>query len=350
MPLTDDERALLSPEEIAAIEDTTGDPPDDEPAGKDLPGDKDAAAERAAEAAAKAKAEADKAKADADAADAAKAKDDTDAAAKAKAEADAKAKAAAEAGMTDEQKAAKAKEEADAKAKADAAAAAKAEDEAGPPPEQPYIHMMPRVDKAKMETAKSALDDAQTKYDEGEIDYQALDKAKTAYNELKWKDDQALEYNQSARQGAWQHASQVFYERYPQFSGSGNRSLHLAFVSVVNEAINNPDAAKMSDWQLLEKARKQVEADLSGLLSPEAREALAKADAERKREAAKRAAIKGAGDRTKLADDDLGKLPSATDGNDNDEFAYIDKLTGQAFQAAVEALTPAQRERYEDAR
>ena len=347
--LTDAEKEGLSAAEIAAIQDPEGEPPVE--GDKALnPVDKETGPERAAAAAKAAEEEAAKAKADSDSEAKAKAAEATQtpeqkaaADAKAKTESDAKAEADAEKALTSDQKAA-----AD-KAKADAEAAAKARAEAAPPPDEPYVHMMARVDQAKLTELKTAYETVKKKYDQGEVDFSKLHAAELAYKELQWKDDQARDFNQSAKQGAWQHSQEVFLDRNQQFAGTGNRALHLAFIATVNDLITKPEAAKMTDWQILSKAKQMVEADL-GLLSPAASAAAQQAAADKAKAEALRKAKAGAGDRTKLADADLGLIPSASDGSDAGEFAYIDKLSGAAYQAAVDGLTPAQRERYEDAR
>ncbi|MBC2712872.1 MAG: hypothetical protein HGJ94_18340 [Desulfosarcina sp.] len=331
MPLTDEEKEGLSPEEVAAIDggddDDTIEETDAEAAEREAKeaadAEKQAAEDKAAaqkiadEKAATEKAEADKAATD-------------DKAAEAKAKEDADAKALAE------------KEAADA-------AAAKEADEV-PAPQQTQPPQLPSVDPEKLEAAKTKFDEAKTQFDDGEIDYQAFDEIKTEYNRLRWKDEDAKEYNQNARHFQWQGSQDKFFEDNPRFLS--NQTLNAAYVATVNRILKTEDGATMTDDQLLAAAKKQVESDLVLTADPTATEAeeVKRQAAEKARKAKAIAAAKsGNADRSTIEDGDIAKLPSAEEESDPSEFDYLDRLDGEKFQEAIEKLTPAQLERYESA-
>jgi hypothetical protein len=369
MPLTDEEKAGLTEEEIAAMEEEGEEDPDELKKAEELASE---------EAAAKAKAEAeakDKEKTEAEEAEA-KQKAEEDAKAKEEAEAEAEKKAAAEKAAetkTDAEKEAAAKAEADAKAKEEEeakAAEAEADKKAEP---KPFTPKFTEVDLTELDKLKTALDEAKKKFDDGEIDYAKLDEIKDAYNEMKWKADFAVESNKNMQEGRWEWEQERFLDDNKDYRD--NKTLNAAFVATVNAVIVTDEGKKMSDREVLVKAQEQIEADLLGIKKPEEEEedefayldklegeALQKAidklspeqsqrykassETEKKRKAIE-AAKKAKGDRSKISAD-IGGLPAAEENEDVSEFAYLDKLEGEAYQAAIDKLSPEQLRKYED--
>ena len=365
--LTDEEKAGLTKEEIAAMEEEGERDPDELKTAEEL---------AAEEADAKAKAEAE-AKEKAEAAEEAKAKEEAAAEAKAEAEKKAAAEKAAET-KTDAEKEAAAKAEADAKAKeeeeAKAAEAEAAEAEADKKAEpKPFTPKFTEVDLTELDKLKTALDEAKKKFDDGEIDYAKLDEIKDAYNEMKWKADFAVESNKNMQEGRWEWEQERFLDDNKDYRD--NKTLNAAFVATVNAVIVTDEGKKMSDREVLVKAKEQIEADLLGIKKPEEEEedefayldklegeALQKAidklspeqsqrykassETEKKRKAIE-AAKKAKGDRSKISAD-IGGLPAAEENEDVSEFAYLDKLEGEAYQAAIDKLSPEQLRKYED--
>ena len=169
----------------------------------------------------------------------------------------------------------------------------------------------PTVDPARIEEAKAVFDEAKQKFDDGEIDFQEFDEAKDAYQRLKWKDEDARDFNKNTRQRVWLDAQDDFFRDNPRIKE--NRTLHVAYAETVNSMIKTPKGQAMTDAQLLAAAKQKVMADL--------------------------ASIPGV--------NDVAKQPSVEAEPDPGEFDYLDRLEGQKFQDALEKLSPAQLERYE---
>lgn len=321
--LSEAEKEGLSPEEIAAIEE------DDEGLLDELKtGDDDLAAE---EAAAKADAEAEtKAKAEQEA------KDKAEEEAKAKEKADADAKAAAEEKTPEELKAA-AKAEADAAEKAEAE---KVEKRAEEPP--PFVPQVKIVDDGKLEELKTKYEEAKKKFDDGDIDYAEMDEAKDEYNQAKWKKEYAEESNASLRNARWEWEQESFLGANKMFMD--NETLHVAFVAAVNKLIVSDEGKTMSDRDVLRAAKEKVEKDL-GMLKPADDKGT---DKEKEKQEAIRKAKEKMGDKGKIPPD-IGGLPEAEENTDENEFSYLDRLEGDAYQRALDRLTPSQLERYENA-
>jgi len=336
--LTDAERQGLSDDEIAAIESEDGDDLDDLKSAEEL--EAELAAE---EAEAKAKEEADaKAKAEADA--------EADAEAKLKAEQEA-------AGKTDEEI------EADAKAKADAEASSAAEDGGEKTPEQlkaeqdaaaeketeqkadviPFVPKLSVIDDETFNSLKTAYDVAQEKFDNGDIDYAELDKAKDAYQEAKWKKEFAEETNAAQITQRWEWEQDRFMDDNEYIRD--NKTLRAAFAVHVNDLIVTDEGKAMSDRQVLEAAKEKMEKDLGIVRSSDD----TADETERKKKDAVNKAKKAMADKSKI-NPDLTDIPAAEENTEENEFDWLDRLDGQALENALAKLTPAQQARYEDAR
>jgi len=208
------------------------------------------------------------------------------------------------------------------------------------PEPRPFTPKFTEIDQAELDDLKTALDDARKKFDDGEIDYAVLDEIKDKYNEARWKADFAQESNQNMIEQRWKWEQERFLDDNTQYRD--NRTLNAAFVGVVNNIIVTEEGKRLTDREVLIKAKEQVEADLG---------IGAKDDPPEKTDEEKRKAIKAAkkakGDRSKIPPD-IGGLPVSEENEDADEFAYLDKLEGEAYQAAIDKLTPEQLRRYED--
>ena len=115
----------------------------------------------------------------------------------------------------------------------------------------------------------------------------------------------------------------------------------------MNGIIATEDGAKLTDRQVLTKAKEQVETDLGLTPSDSASSADKSKAAEAKKQAAIAVAKKSNADRSNIAAD-IGGLPSAGENVDTDPFTYLDNLEGEKFQAAIDKLTPEQLQKYED--
>lgn len=326
MALTDEEKESLSPEEIAAMEEEEGDGDKADAAGDDNsnPADKEGA-------------DGKKASGNSSSDDSGADKEGDD-----KIDEDDKGEAGKGKEETDDDKGADAdKDKKDDDSDADDKGAAKEDDkgaEEASSEHRPFTPKFTGVDQAELDGLKGALDEAKKKFDDGDIDYTVFDQAKDAYNEAKWKADFAQESNQNMQEGRWQWEQERFLDDNKQYRD--NQTLNAAFVATVNSIIVTNEGKKLSDKDVLVRAKKQVEADL-GIAGV----------AEKKIGGEKQKAIDAAkktnADRSKIPAD-IGGLPAAEENEDVGEFAYLDKLEGEKFQAAVDKLTPEQLRKYED--
>lgn len=208
--------------------------------------------------------------------------------------------------------------------------------------QKPFVSTFPEIDAAKLEGLKAKLDEAQKQFSDGDIDYAELDTAKDAYNELKWKAEFTETSNLNTRETLWKWEQDRFFDDNAKFRD--NTTLNVALVAVVNGIIATEDGAKLTDRQVLSRAKEQVETDL-GLIVKDSKDK-AKTE-EKKKQAALAGAKKANADTSNLAAD-IGGVPSAEENIDMSPFAYLDKLEGEKYQAAIDKLSPEQLRQYED--
>jgi hypothetical protein len=206
-------------------------------------------------------------------------------------------------------------------AKAEAEAKVGADAEAAEKEPAPFVPQIDIVDEAELEKLKTAFEEAKEAFDDGDIDYAELDEAKDAFNEANWQKNFAEKSNASMRQNHWILEQERFLNSHTDFRD--NETLNAAFAIAVNRLIDTDEGAAMSDRQVLEAAKDKVVKDLVVVGSVRTRT---------------------------RADEDITDLAAADEAaNQSNDFAHLDKLEGDAYQAAIDKLTPAQLERYENA-
>lgn len=348
--ITEDELAMLSPEEREALEGETENKSTEE-----------IRAEEEAAAAAKAKEEGggeakrtveNKAveektveEKDAEAAEAEK----LEAEAKAKAAADAEAAAAVQA----------------AKEAADLEAAQKAEEAAAAatvivPKNEPVFTLEAEKKhgtREEIETKMTALD---TKFEDGDITLAAYNKERAEYveslTEMKMFDKINAQVQKAAAEKGWKDAQAGFFSNNQEYSTE--RIKNVAFVDAVNRLLATDESKKMTDAQIFEAAKKECDAvfhptgrskaDDSDAASIEEKrkaiEAAEKVEIEAKRkvieDAKKTEAERAAAVKT------LAKVPVSEGNQGDDKYDAIDKLTGEAYENAVAKMSDTERAIY----
>jgi hypothetical protein len=119
--------------------------------------------------------------------------------------------------------------------------------------------------------------------------------------------------------------------------------------TTVNNMLDNPEDSKLGNDELLAEAQRRVQKEMAaaGFQVVSGNKKTDDADTKDSGKAALAAAKKAAGNR-KSAPANLGDVPAADLPEGTDEFAYLDNLEGEKYQAAIDKLTPEQLERYED--
>lgn len=330
--ITDDELAMLSPEEREALDGDTENKSTDEIKAEE---EADAAAKAKEDGAGEAKRVIEKKEIDEKAAEAEKAEAE-------KIEEEAKAKAAAEA---EEAAAAQAaKEAADLEAAKKAEEAATAEAIITPKVEPVFILEAEKKHgtKEEIEAKMSALD---TKFEDGDITLAAYNKERAEYvealTEIKMFEKINAQVQKAAAEKGWKDAQADFFRLNPEYSVE--RIKNVAFVDAVNRLLATEESKRMTDAQILEMAKKECDTVFHPSEAPKV-ENVKDTAAEEKRaaiEAAKKAEAERAAEVKTLA-----KVPVSEGNQGDDKYDAIDKLTGEAYENAVAKMSDAERAIY----
>jgi hypothetical protein len=355
--ITEDELAMLSPEEREALEGET-----ENKSTEEIKAEEEAAAAAKAkeEGAGEAKRTVEKKAIEEKAAETAEAE--------AAAEAEAEAEAKAEAEMEKLEAEAKAKAAADAEAAAAVQAAKEAADlEAAQKAEEAAAAatiIVPKVEpvfileaekkhgtREEIEAKMSALD---TKFEDGDITLAAYNKERAEYveslTEMKMFDKINAQVQKAAVEKGWKDAQSDFFRSNPEYSAE--RIKNVSFVDAVNRLLATDESKKMTDAQIFEAAKKECDAVFhpNERVKPDESNEVVKPDEsnvsslEEKRkavEAAKKAeAERAAGVKT------LAKVPVSEGNQGDDKYDAIDKLTGEAYENAVAKMSDAERAIY----
>ena len=330
--ITDDELAMLSPEEREALDGDTENKSTDEIKAEE---EAAAAAKAKEDGAGEAKRVIEKKAIDEKAAEVEKAEAE-------KIEEEAKAKAAAEA---EEAAAAQAaKEAADLEAAKKAEEAATTEAVITPKVEPIFILDAEKKHgtKEEIEAKMSALD---AKFEDGDVTLAAYNKDRAEYvealTEIKMFEKINAQVQKAAAEKGWKDAQTDFFRLNPEYSVE--RIKNVAFVDAVNRLLATEESKKMTDAQILEMAKKECDTVFHPSEAPKV-ENVKDAAAEEKRaaiEAAKKAEAERAAEVKTLA-----KVPVSEGNQGDDKYDAIDKLTGEAYENAVAKMSDAERAIY----
>jgi len=201
----------------------------------------------------------------------------------------------------------------------------------------------PDVD--KRQELNDRLKDVQQKFDEGEMafeDYlEQRDQIKDQIKDLDLTAKIRAEMEAKSQEDAAKAAEQQWNQDVATFNTDNqealkDKALYNTFVKQANAKLADSDFDNMGNRELLDQALKEAKAINGYKETPtndEVAEARRKANAKKKEQA----------DQTQT----LGDVPSAADNDTGkDEFAYLEKLSGEALEEALAKLSPEQEKRY----
>ncbi|MFZ4436804.1 MAG: hypothetical protein ACOYOS_00090 [Syntrophales bacterium] len=360
--ITEDELAMLSPEEREALDGE-----------KENKSTEEIKAEEEAAEAAKAKEEgagearraieknsADEKTDEEKAAEAAKETQEAQAAQAAEAEKlekEAKAKAEADA---EEAAAAAAQAVQAAKEAADLEAAQKAKDVAAAaiviaPKNEPVFTLEAEKKHGTKEEIEAKMTALDTKFDDGDITLAAYNKERAEYveslTEIKMFDKINAQVQKAASEKGWKDAQADFFRSNPEYSAV--RAKNVAFADAVNRLLDTEESKKMTDAQIFEAAKKECDVAFHPAGPPKADEGHVTSTAEKEAAAAiaeeKRKAIEAAkkveAERA-AAVKTLANVPVSEGNQGDDRYDVIDKLTGEAYENAVAKMSDMERAFY----
>ena len=349
--ITEDELAMLSPEEREALEGETENKSTEEIRAEE---EAAAAAKAKEEGAGEAKRAVDKKTVEEKAAEVAEA----EAAAKAEAEAEtekleaeAKAKAMADA---EEAEAAQTAKEA-----ADLEAAQKAEETAAAavviaPKVEPIFTLEAEKKHGTREEIEAKMTALDTKFEDGDITLAAYNKERAEYveslTEMKMFDKINAQVQKAAAEKGWKDAQADFFRSNAEYFTE--RIKNVAFVDAVNRLLATDESKTMTDAQIFEAAKKECDAvfhpnervkpdDSNEQVKPDDSNVSSLDEKRKAVEAAKKVEADRAAEVKTLA-----KVPVSEGNQGDDKYDAIDKLTGEAYENAVAKMSDAERTIY----
>jgi hypothetical protein len=204
----------------------------------------------------------------------------------------------------------------------------------------------------EIEAKMSALD---TKFEDGDITLAAYNKDRAEYveslTEMKMFDKINAQVQKAAAEKGWKDAQGEFFKANAEYSAE--RIKNVAFVDAVNRLLATDESKQMTDAQIFEAAKKECDvvfhpagppkADEDNVVSiEEKRKAIEVAEEKRTAiEAAKKAEAERA-----AAVKTLAKVPVSEANLGEDKYDAIDKLTGDAYESAVARMSDAERAIY----
>ena len=349
--ITEDELAMLSPEEREALEGDT-----ENKSTEEIKAEEEAAAAAKAkeEGAGEAKRTVERKAVEEKASEAA----ETEAAAKAEAEAEtekleAEAKAKA---MADAEEAAAAQT---AKEAADLEAAQKAEEAAAAavviaPKVEPIFTLEAEKKHGTREEIEAKMTALDTKFEDGDITLAAYNKERAEYveslTEMKMFDKINAQVQKAAAEKGWKDAQADFFRSNAEYSTE--RIKNVAFVDAVNRLLATDESKTMTDAQIFEAAKKECDAvfhpnervkpdDSNEQVKPDDSNVSSLDEKRKAVEAAKKVEADRAAEVKTLA-----KVPVSEGNQGDDKYDAIDKLTGEAYENAVAKMSDAERTIY----
>ena len=174
-------------------------------------------------------------------------------------------------------------------------------------------------------------------FDDGEVSIDEYIDAKSALDRQIVKAELKAELAQESANKSWEQSQKEFLGQNAYLRD--NEVLFDAFAMQVNKLLADPKSASMSDADLLKAAQAKVDAAIGR--KPDS-EPPVKTD-----ESAIRKAKKEAADVSK-APKTLQGIPAAAPADDVDgnPFAYLDRLNGEEFEAAIAKLSESDRNRW----
>jgi len=230
---------------------------------------------------------------------------------------------------------------------------------AEPPPANPLFKLDAGTDGKTLEDIDADLQKLDEQFEEGDIPLKDYNSKRDALNQAKFRLAMYEDINKQVAvqfvENNWKAAQKEFFADNPAYQD--DQVLNAAFVHVVNGLLATDEGKKMTDRQVLMKARETVEESLwifSGKANEKddgEKEDRAKKDDSSKdnAEKEKREVIAAAKKKEAQKGHDsasLAKMPLAESLEGGDKFDVLDKLTGEEFENAIAALSDSERKTY----
>lgn len=187
-----------------------------------------------------------------------------------------------------------------------------------------------------LDKLEAELADVKKQFDDGDISIDEYIDAKSALDRKIVKAELKAELAQEAASKSWEQSQSDFLGQHDYLR---DEVIYGAFATQVNKMLADPKSASMTDEALLAAAKAKVDAALGRKPGD--------SEPSKKDESPIRKAKKDAADTSRMPVT-LQGIPAAAPADDVDgnRFAYLDRLSGEAFEAAISKLSDDDRNRW----
>ena len=204
---------------------------------------------------------------------------------------------------------------------------------------------------------QTKLDDLEAKLDSGDMDRKEYDKGRDAVNR-EINRDMMAERDRVRADVTWEKEQRFFFDNRPEYLGelakdgkfhptAKSRALYGALSEEIATISKDPKFISAPGMALLIAADKEVKEALGIVEKPKEKKEAAPPEKGAKEEAVKKeGAEKPPAEIPEVKT--LADVPAAGSNTTEGAWAQLDKLRGEAYEEALERLTPKQRAAYED--
>jgi len=208
------------------------------------------------------------------------------------------------------------------------------------PVNSPLFKLDAGADGKTLEGIAEELETLDEKFEQGDIALKDYNAQRDALNQAKFRLEMYKDMNEQVAnqtvENNWKAAQQEFFAENKEYRE--NPVLNAAYAHVVNGLLATEEGKKLTDRQLLTKAKETVEESL-GIVREKGKD---KGDAGKAAlEAAKRKEAEKGRDNASLS-----KMLLAESQEIGDRFDALDKLNGEDFENAIAALSESERKAY----
>jgi len=214
----------------------------------------------------------------------------------------------------------------------------------------PLAETLTEDDLKEIDTSLTAL---KKKFDDGDIDYEQYNAEHLEYQKIIWHHEQAEMTNVNAVEQRWQWERDWYMQSNPELNI--NQVIYGAFSAQVNALLADDEWGAVAGFDLLSEAHRRVADSIDSLAGPQVGAVSApngrppaneKESADQKAaDALKKAKAAEAG---KRPPETLAKVPAAKENLDVNKWSAIDALDGEAYQKAIDKLSPVELAEYEE--
>lgn len=215
-----------------------------------------------------------------------------------------------------------------------------------------FIPLAETLTQEDLDQIEADIKDLKQKFDDGEIDYEEFNEANLEYQKILWHHENAEMQNINAVEQRWQWERDWYLQSNPELNA--NQVIYGAFAAQVNALLADDNWGVQPGFDILTEAHNRVASEIDSLNGPavgripNGRPAVTDEKDEADRKAAEALRKAKQAESSKRPPETLAKVPAAKENLDVNKWSAIDALQGEAYQKAIDKLSPAELAEYEE--